>query len=392
MDSASDLALDQPGADRRGRILFLVTEDWYFWSHRVRLAKALTNAGFDVHVATRVQDHLTKLEELGLTVHALGWQRGKSNPVQELRALIKITQLLRDVKPDILHLVALKPILFGNIANKIIRKSRVVNAVSGLGASFIGNSRHARLLRRLVELGFSRLLRHPRDVVVVQNEDDADYFQKSGFVRSGQVRLVRGSGIDLDRFQYVPEPPDNNGVVVSIVSRMLWTKGIGESVEAVRRLHEAGRNVELRLIGSPDETNLDSIPQSTLEKWNKEPFIQWQGPRSDIPRVWQDSHIALLPSYREGLPLSLIEAAACGRPLVSTNVPGCREIVRPNVNGLMAELGNVSELANSIETLVVNKEQRQEFGRAARIDAEKFYSESTIFGEFFDLYGELLRQ
>ena len=288
-------------------ILFLVTEDWYFCSHRIPIARAAKEAGARVIVASRINKHRDVITGHGFEAVDLPFDRSGLNPLKDLSTLKAITDLYRSEQPDLVHQVAMKPVLYGSIAAQRAGVKAVVNAMAGMGFLFISASLKARALRLGVKAAFRWLLNRRNSRLILQNADDAREFEQQIGVRRDHIRIIRGSGVDLLRFAATPEPP---GPPVAVcVSRMLWDKGIGELVEAARLLKARGCDLKVRLVG-PSDDNPASIPQIRLQGWAAEGVVEITGPTTDIPAVYRDAHIAVLPSYREGLPKSLLEAAA----------------------------------------------------------------------------------
>jgi glycosyltransferase involved in cell wall biosynthesis len=372
----------------RGRLLYVVTEDWYFWSHRRALAAAAMAAGWQVALATRVSEHHARIAQLGVQVFPVEWDRGGLNPWRELRTARQLAPVLREFKPDIVHNVALKPILHSVC---YARGPAVVNAVTGLGYVFIeaGEAARARLLRGVVRTVLRRALKRRGAQTVVQNKDDAQLLRNMG-VTPRSMHLIEGVGIDLA--DYVPQPEPPGPVRVALVARMLWDKGVGEMVEAARLLRARGVNVSIELVGGPDPANRASVTEVQLREWHAAGLVQWSGWVEDVRSVWARAHIAALPSYREGFPKALIEAAACGRALIATDVPGCRAIVEPGINGELVPRADGVALADAIERLVVNADLRRSYGLAARRSAEQRFSLPVIAAQFGRLYDTMASQ
>jgi glycosyltransferase involved in cell wall biosynthesis len=359
------------------KLLFLVTEDWYFCSHRLEIAKAAKRAGFDVAVATRVQNHGHQIEAEGFKLIPIRMRRRFGSPWQELKTLFELVRIYRAEKPDIVHHVALKPMLFGSLAALIAGLPGVVNAVAGMGYVFTSRSTQARILRPFIQTFLRLLLSNERTSLILQNEDDLELLQGLGIVDGQHISLIRGSGVDIDHFHPLAEPEGD--VTVAIVARMLWDKGVHNLVEAVQSLRAKGIPLRLLLAGDPDPDNPASIPETQLKAWDDEPGIDWLGYVEDVRDVLKQAHIACLPSRREGLPKSLLEAAACARPIVATDVPGCREVVRDGVNGFLVPSRDVQALADALEKLALDAGLRQRFGQAARkIAVEEFRSQLVI--------------
>lgn len=375
----------------RLRIVFLVTEDWVFVSHRLPIARAARDAGFDVVVATRVAEHGAAIAREGFTLVPLAWSRRSLNPLREFAALARLVALYRRLSPALAHHVAIKPALVGSLAARIAGVSRVVNAITGLGYVFSSTSARARLLRPFVRGGFRWLLRRSGSRVIVQNPDDSSVLMRECGIEESRIHLIRGSGVDLDRFRATPEPDAVNGIVAVLASRMIWDKGIGDLVAAARILKKKGTPVRVVLAGKPDPDNPASIPEAQLKAWHDEGVVEWRGFVADMPRLWAESHIAVLPSfYGEGVPKCLIEAAACGRPIVAAAGPGLREIVRNGENGILVPPRDAEALAAAIARLAADAPERARLGRAGRALAEAGFGDRQVVAETLALYRELL--
>ncbi len=369
---------------RRPKLMFLVSEDWYFVSHRLSLARAALAAGYEVVVACRVTDQRARIEAEGVRVIPIKLRRRLVNPLADLAAIAELVAIFRRERPDVLHQFALKPATFGSLAALAARLPAVVNTVAGLGYIFINQSFKARLLRPLLVLGFRFLLNRPGSHVIVQNHDDHSLFLDRGLVAKARLSLIAGSGVDTERFTPAPEP---EGVPVAmLVARMLWDKGVGEAVEAMRLLRARGVALRLWLAGTPDPDNPRSIAQGQLRQWQDEGLVEWLGQVDDVAALWHRAHIAVLPSYREGLPKSLLEAAASGRPMIATDAPGCRELVRDGSNGLLVPLRQAPPLADALERLATDPGLRARGGAPPRHDVENHYSDRVVVAACLELY------
>ncbi|MDW3206721.1 MAG: glycosyltransferase family 4 protein [Alphaproteobacteria bacterium] len=369
-------------------LLYLVTEDWYFWSHRLPFARAARKAGARVIVASRMAGHRDRIEAEGFEPVDIPFDRSGLNPVRDLGTFRAILALYRREKPDLVHHVAMKPVLYGGVAAVLAGVPAVINAMAGLGFLFIAEGMKIRLIRPIVEWAFRKLGNRRNATLIVQNGDDADLFADRIGVARDRIRIIRGSGVDIDRYTAGPEP---DGIPVAVcVSRMLWDKGIGELVEAARILQQRGVRIRIRLVG-PTDANPASIPVATLKGWQESGLVEVTGPSDDIPGAYRDAHIAVLPSYREGLPKSLLEGAACGRPVVATDVPGCREICRDGQTGIRVPLKSVTPLADALQHLAEDAELRRRLGAAARQLVEQEFAEAIVVGETLALYEEALQ-
>lgn len=373
---------------RRPKLLFLVTEDWYFCSHRLALGRAAVKAGYEVIVATRVTDHGDVIGDEGIRVIPLPWRRRSTNVWNELRALVALLRVYRRERPDLVHHVALKPVLYGSLVARLTGARRVINAVAGFGYSFVSTEKRAALARRVLRSSFKRLSNRRGTRILVQNPDDERTLRETGTVRADRLVVIPGSGVDVERFTAAGEP--GGAVRVALVSRMLWSKGVGEFVEAARILKEKGVEFSADLVGDPDAENPQSIPVATLRRWHEEGTVVWWGHCDDVPSVWARSHVAVLPSYREGLPKTLLEAAACGKPIVATDVPGCREVVADAGNGVLVPVKDATALAAALERLVTDAELRREMGAVGRAIVEERYAEGVVIERVLSLYRTMM--
>lgn len=378
----------------RPKLLFLVTEDWYFWSDRLPFARLLRDAGCQIVVATRVERHGDQIRGEGFALYSLPWRRRGDGALGALRALMAIIRLYRAERPDIVNHVALKPVLFGGLAKRLAfahqgGRARSIDWVMGLGSGFTGRSLAARLLRPLLGLAVRFAAGGTAGRVVVQNPDDGAALAALGIDRR-RIVLIRGSGVDTGHFRPLAEPIAAS-VTVGLVGRMLRGKGVLDAAAAIRRLREAGLAVDLVLAGAPDPDSRNSLTEDMLAQLAAEPGIEWLGRVGDVRTVWSRAAIAVLPStYGEGLPRALLEAAACGRPIIATDLPGCREIVRDGKTGLLVPPHDVPRLAEAIATLAGDPARRHAMGRAGRALVEREFAQSVIAEETLALYRALL--
>jgi len=350
------------------KLLFLVTEDFYFCSHRLPVARAARDAGFTVVVATRVRDHGEAIRAEGFSLHPLGWRRRGSGVLGHLRALWEIVRLYRSEKPDLLYHVALKPVLFGGLAARLTfpagKRPALVSAVMGLGASAA-----ARWKRRA--LGSALRFATSDGAIVVQNPEDRGALVGFG-LDPARIALIRGSGVDTAHFAARPDPA-GQPVTVALVGRMLRSKGVLDAVSAIRRLRAGGVAIQLLLAGSPDPDSRDSLSEAEMRELAREPGVEWLGHIADVREVWRRAAIALLPSsYGEGVPKALLEAASCAKPIITSDMPGCREVVTPGETGFLVPPNDAAALAGAVAMLAGDPELRQRMGAAgrARIVAE----------------------
>lgn len=369
------------------KLLFLVAEDWYFWSHRKDLAKEAQKKGYQVVVATRAGTYTRQIKDLDFSLIPLEINRRGLNPLKELATILQITRIYRREKPDIVHHVALKPVLYGSISAYLSGTRYVINAVTGLGYLSVSTGKKAYLIRFFVN-AFLRFLFHQKNSrLILQNQDDYSFFIKKRIASKDKTHLIRGSGVDTLLFS--PADRSNQFPVVTLASRMLWHKGVGEFVEAARILKRNGIKADFVLAGDTDTQNPAEISQLQLKSWHKEGIIRWLGHQDDVATLLANSDIACLPSYREGLPKFLLEAASCALPIVAADVPGCREIVRHQENGLLVPAKDAVRLAEAIKYLIENPDLSRKMGACGREIVIKQFSIKKIISETLSLYDPL---
>ena len=395
MNDTAPIVAGAAEARRAGapKLLFLVTEDWYFWSHRLPVARAARDAGFEVIVATRVQAHGERIRAEGFRLRPLAWRRRGDGLLGGVRAIIDIARLYRAERPDIVHHVALKPVLFGAVAACLAFPSgrgmpARLSAVMGLGGGLGAQGMLARIERYL--LGRALRLAAGSGRVIVQNAEDGAALSGFGIDRM-RVALIRGSGVDTMLFRPMPEPA-GDAVSIAFIGRMLRSKGVLDAVVAVKQLRDRGIAVDLLLAGSPDD-NRDSLSEAELRALGDEPGITWLGRVEDVRSVWQRAAIAVLPTrYGEGVPLALLEAAACGRAIVASDTPGCREAVRHGETGLLVPPHDIDALADAITELTADPAKRQAMGMAGRALVERNFAAPRIAEQTMALYRDLLSE
>ncbi len=368
------------------KLVFLLTEDWFFLSHFLQRALAAQRHGFDVLIAANASEAQRRIEEQGLRFAPIPFRRSAVGIRGEAVTLRSIHKLYRFERPDIVHHVGLKPILYGTL---LAGRACIVNAPIGLGFPYSSQMALAKLLRPAAH-GLMRLLLNPRaSRVILENNDDFAGFVADGTIRREDAILIRGSGIDVDAIAPRPEPSEP--IQVLLASRMLRDKGVGEFVEASRILRSQGRKLAFVLAGAPDLHNPTSVTESQLRAWDKEGLVAWLGQRSDVDALMAGSHIVVLPSYREGLPRVLLEAMAAGRPIVTTDVPGCREVVANEDNGLLVAPRDPAALAGAIARLADDAELRRRMGQSGRKRAEAEFSSALIVQQTLAVYDGIMQ-
>ncbi|MGG1946445.1 glycosyltransferase family 4 protein [Trinickia sp. NRRL B-1857] len=376
------------GNTPRPHIVFLVTEDWYFVSHRLSIAKAALAAGYRVTVVTRVDRCEQAIRAAGIDVVHLPAQRGGLNPVQQLAYCLKVYRLYRRLRPDIVHHVAMKPVIYGSIAARLAGVHHVVNALGGLGFVFTSDAPKARVLRPLVNRLLHVAMGGARTLLILQNRDDRRMIVEGGVIDDTQVRMIRGVGVNVESY---PQPEARAGeCLVILPARLLRDKGVVEFAEAARRLKAEGVAARFALVGEPDEENPASLSPQEISGWVEEGFIEAWGWRDDMPRVVAQADLVCLPSYREGLPKALLEACAAGKAIVTTDTPGCREVVEDGYNGLLVPVRNVDALVDALRTLIGDSALRHRYGLNGRRLAQTQFSEQAAIAASLAVYRELV--
>jgi glycosyltransferase involved in cell wall biosynthesis len=375
-------------ARKKPVLAYLVTEDWYFMSHRLPMAREALRAGYDVHVITQVGNDAAAIEAEGFRLHKMEWRRGSFNPLAFLASIRSVRKLYRKLDPDLVHHVALQPVIVGSLAATGLRCMRL-NALAGLGFAFASKTSTARITRLMLRVLLHRVLGHPRAAVLVQHPDDGAAVQRLG-IDGARIFVIPGSGVETDKLTPLPEPA--GPVVAAFAGRLLDYKGVRTLVAAHDILARRGESVRLSIAGEPDPANPDSISLAEVAEWGRRPGIELLGHVRDIREVWKFAHIAVLPSLGEGVPKTLLEAAACGRPLVATDVPGCREIARAGINALLVSPDDAQALADAISRLAADANLRRKFGEAGRRLVEREFSAAQIARETRALYDRLLNR
>ncbi|TCK18108.1 glycosyltransferase involved in cell wall biosynthesis [Thiogranum longum] len=371
------------------KLLLVVTEDKWVLTHRMPLIRAAIDHGFSVSVVTRITQYKEDIEKHGVEVIPVSVTRGGVNPFDEIRAIVELSSIYKRIKPDLVHHIGIKNILYGSIAARILKVPGIVNAFAGLGYIYSSEHWKARSIRPFLNMVLRLLHRGCKIRVIFQNPDDLNLMLNLGVVSSSQAVLIRSSGVDLERFSQTLEPRNNMTAVMA--GRLLWDKGVGVFAEAGKLLNNRNVNVRLQLVGEPDSQNPSSVNQKQLEQWQADGYLVWSGHSEDMPGIWANSNIGVLPSfYGEGVPKTLLEAGASGRPLIATDSPGCREIVRHDFNGVLIPERDPVALADAIERLVNDPELRKRMGDNSRKIVEDEFSDKLVASQTMELYREIL--
>jgi len=373
---------------RQPKLLYLVSEDWYFVSHRLPLAVAAKAAGFDVCVATRVERHGETISKAGIRLIPITFARSGLHPLRELRSMSSLVALYRHEAPDLVHNVALKPVIYGTLAARRARVKGIVNAMMGLGWVFSSDSPKAKALRPLVRLALKSALSSANTRTIVQNADDVALLTSEGLTRPESIRLIRGSGVDPSKYS-TTAPPAGAPLVV-FPARLLVDKGVVEFLQAAAILKKEGIRARFALVGGADEANPASLGPDRVKALVCAAQAEPLGWREDMARVFAEAAIVCLPSYREGLPKALLEAAASARAIVATDVPGCREIVRPGKNGWLVPPRDARALAATLREAIAQPELCARYGAEGRRMVEREFTLDAVIRDTLAVYKELV--
>ena len=379
------------------KIVLFANTDWYLYNFRRSLALALREAGHELLLLSPPGEYGARLRALGLRWEPVPMDRRSLNPLREAAVLAHLWRLFRRERPDLVHGFTIKCAVYGSLAARAAGVPARVNAVTGMGYVFTSTDAKARALRPLVRLLIRAALDGRDARLILQNPDDVAVFEQARLVAPGHIRLIPGSGVDCVRFApsesvgrgHAPDA-DTPPFRVLLAARLLWDKGLAEFVDAARRLHGEGRAIDFLLAGDPDPGNPAAVPEATVHGWVTEGLLQWLGHVDDMPALFASVDVVVLPSYREGLPKGLIEAAACALPLVTADVPGCREVVTDGVDGLLVPVRDADALATAIARLHDDPALASRLGAAARARALAEFDEQIVIARTLAVYREVL--
>ncbi len=368
-------------------LMFVISDIRFFLSHRLPLALAADRQGFKVLIAAPGQSDCDRLKHYGFAIHPIYLNRRNRNPLNELLCLLSIYRAMRRARPDVVHLITAKPIFYGGFSARLLGIPALA-ALTGMGYAFTHQTLKARVLRFAISVLYRAALNHQQAHALFQNRDDLSIATDSGFIRHATTSLVGGSGTDLTKI--TPKPQPSGSPIVLMPCRMLRDKGVQEFVGAARLIRGRGIEAEFRLLGDPDPNNPTSLDASTLKDWVAEGFIDWQPHTSDIDGAMAKCNIVALPSYREGFPKTLIDAAAAGRAAVATDVPGCRDAIVEGVTGLLCKVRSAESLADTLATLLTDPERIRAMGVAARAHAESHFDIRQVEQAHLKIYKDLV--
>lgn len=369
------------------KVLFVINVDWFFISHRLPIALKAIENGYEVHLACNFTGQEKYLQSLGIKLHFVDFSRSSFNPISEFKVLLSIKKILTTVKPDIMHSITIKPVIYSGLLIKTMsRKPAFIAAISGLGFVFSSNSLRTKLTRFLVTLLYKFSLSHSKRMVIFQNSSDEEFLTNIANLQSSEKVLIPGSGVDLKTYQIHVEPMLSKTIIV-MASRLLKEKGVYEYVNVARSVLNKRADVEFLLVGAPDPDNPNSITNKELKEWDVSGIVKVLGHRNDINKIFSESNIVTLPSfYGEGVPKVLIEAAACGRAVITTDNPGCRDAILPNETGILVPVCDQKELEEAILRLVDDVELRRKMGLKARELAEEKFDVTSVVNKHLGLY------
>ncbi len=374
------------------KLLFNLTEDWFFCSHFLDRALAAKKNGYNIYVCCKNNNRKSDIEKYGFKFISLKYKRSGINPIYELYILINNILIYKSIKPDIVHHISAKPIIYGSIAARICNIKSVINAPVGLGYVFTSDTLKSRFLKPILKILMLFFLDNHHGInkknkVIFENRDDLNYFLRLGALRKEDSCIIRGAGVKIKKLR--PKKSLSKLITVTVISRMIKDKGIYEFISAARDLKKENPETRFLLAGDIDSQNPSSLKRETLINWNNEGIIEWLGWVDDIEKLLLETDIVCLPSYREGLPKALLEAAAFGLPIVTTDTVGCRDVVKDGVNGFLVPIKNVDELVNKIGQLLKSKLLRERMGEESLKMALNLFSEDIIISQTLEIYKEL---
>jgi glycosyltransferase involved in cell wall biosynthesis len=368
------------------KLLLFANTDWYIYNFRLSLAKELRGQGHEVVLLSPPGNFQERLQANGFQWLPFPLSRQGINPFSELQTIWRLIRLYQQLKPDVVHHFTIKPVIYGSLAAHLLRIPGIINSITGLGHLFIDPGTLTRVLRSLAKSLYRISLR--RTQIIFENPEDRDIFIQNRLLQPEQSHLILGTGVDVDKFQ--PTSKNNDIPVILFSSRLLATKGLLEFMEAIRNLKQKGLKARFAIAGTTDPGNPASIPQGQLDAWKGADLVEWWGWQDDMPSALAKTNIFCLPSYREGVPNALLEACACGLPIVTTDVPGCRDVVTNELNGLLVPVQNAPALADALEVLITNPELRLKMGRAGREIAVNKFSQTKVNTETLAVYKRVL--
>jgi len=370
------------------KLLIVVNVDWFFISHRLCIADQAKKEGWEVYVAAEDTGRSNEIINKGIKFIDCPFSRSGTNLIEEVKTIWSFYKIYKKVKPDVVHHITLKPVIYGSVISKIINVKGTLNAISGLGYNFTGDRQGfvQKMMINLMKYGFSQ----KNLAIIFQNKDDYNEIKQLNILSTeNEIHFIKGSGVDLIRFCHTPLVGKGK-VKILLPTRMLWDKGVAELRKATEILQEKYNDkVTFVLSGLADNDNKAGVSKEYLLDWEQENYVKWIGYQKDMVKIYQDADIVVLPSYREGMPKSLIEACAIGRPIVTTNAIGCRECVDEGKNGYKVPVKSIDELVKALEKLILSEEKRINMGNYSRGKAEKEFSQEMVINKHVNIYSNL---
>ena len=370
---------------KKYKLLYFVSEDEYFLSHKVDQASSALSNNYEILLVSNFINNEKKIQKLGFKTKNLNFDRKSINPFSELICFIRFCIIIFTYKPDLIQSIALKPILYSTLVSKFLKDTKIILCVVGLGYLFINKNLITKFIRATYIFLVKNFLRKRNTVFIFQNKDDKKVFEEKKIIKNSKTHIIMGSGVDIKKFRKIKVKK-----IYDLIfhSRILYDKGFMELINALKILKEK-RNVTLLVLGSPDKSNRSSIEEEKLEQWQNEKLIVWKKKRNNVIPFLQKSKIAILPSYREGLPKALLEAASCELPIISTNVVGCREICVNNLNGISVPVKDSVSLSNAIEKILSNPRLSDYYGDNGRKLIKNKFSNTIVQKQFLKIYKEI---
>jgi len=372
------------------KVLFIVSEDWYFISHRLSLAKSAIDNGYEVTLITRISKHRDYLNSLG--IKTVNWPiiRRSLNPFQELKTIYCIIKTVRSYKPDLIYSVGIKPVIYTVLSKTLFNVNGIVLALAGLGFIFRSNRFSAKLIKLFIVSIFRIFLNGSKNIrLIVQNNDDSEIIKHLKIISIDKIRIIHGSGIDIN--DYFPNFVPHDVPLVILPGRMLWDKGVGDFISCAKRCFNEKVQVRFALVGEPDVHNPESVSKTLLKDWEDQQIIEYWGRRENMLEVYNMSDIVCFPSYHEGLPRALLEAASCEVPIVAYDVSGCREVVKDNENGFLVPFKDENALFIAVIKLLNDSKLRRQMGQKGRQIVRERFTEKKINSETFNVWSEVIK-
>jgi glycosyltransferase involved in cell wall biosynthesis len=369
------------------RVLFVITEDWALISHRLHLIESAIAAGYEVGLVTKINRYRGSLESRGIKIFQWKLNRGSLNPIQQIITLLRLCQVLWKFRPDIIHAVAQKPVIYSGLARKLFCNTAFIGTLGGVGFIFTGTNLKAKLLKPIVVFFLKWAFTGKKTRLILQNEDNINTIKKLNIVDYKNIRLIRGAGVEMQRFISIKAP--STTPIIILPGRMLWDKGVGEFVRVAKRIKAINKNIRFVLVGDIDIHNPKSLSQAQINKWVSAGIIEQWSRCDNMETIYEKASIVCLPSYNEGLPKVLIEAGSCARPIVTFDVPGCREVVQNGVNGFLVEFGNEKLLEQALIKLINDKKLCAKMGKEGRKTVKTKFSSQIINHQTLNIWKEV---